>query len=185
MTADSLMVGLQFAAELQGSGIRLGFNSLHAGASVNHLHFQFWWNVRALPIELEAVETVVASDRLLVQRDKGYLSRFILFTFDKATPGHVVEAVMPALQHLVRLGVPYNLILVSGRLFLLPRRAVQEHLGSINVGFPEVAGSAFVPSRSDFEALGAEDVLQYWQKHVRVDDATFEGVVDIVKQASL
>eukprot|EP00039_Didymoeca_costata_P010676 m.144431 g.144431 ORF g.144431 m.144431 type:complete len:273 (+) comp14922_c0_seq1:58-876(+) len=40
LTIDALMIGISFAKGL--SHIRVGFNSLGAGASVNHLHFQFW-----------------------------------------------------------------------------------------------------------------------------------------------
>ncbi|EGD83605.1 hypothetical protein PTSG_04213 [Salpingoeca rosetta] len=180
MTADALLVGLGFANRLQGSGIRVGFNSLYAGASVNHLHFQFWWDTHALPIELAEMTTVTATDRLLVERDAGYLSSFLRFTYDRAAPGVVVEALMPALQHLTRRNTPYNLVLVPGMVYLLPRQPMLKQLGSINVGFPEVSGTPLVPSHDDFVALTAEDVVRHWTTHVRVPSTVFDELVDII-----
>lgn len=42
LTQEVLSEGVHFAQTFQSNDWRLGFNSLSAWASVNHLHFQFW-----------------------------------------------------------------------------------------------------------------------------------------------
>ena len=52
VAVDFAAAGLRRAAHLQPNSLRVGFNSLAAGASVNHLHFQFWRSpAERLPVE--------------------------------------------------------------------------------------------------------------------------------------
>lgn len=56
MTLGALRVGLAFARHLHSSGIKIGYNSLGAGASVNHFHFQTWQPGNPLPVEMAELE---------------------------------------------------------------------------------------------------------------------------------
>jgi hypothetical protein len=52
--------GLAFASHLHR--LRVGFNSIGAGASVNHLHFQFWTVKLGLPVESAPRELVIVNN---------------------------------------------------------------------------------------------------------------------------
>lgn len=52
MCASKQLVAMQLAeAFMPNTRLRVGYNSLGAGASVNHLHFQVWHTNYALPME--------------------------------------------------------------------------------------------------------------------------------------
>lgn len=42
ITEDSMLLALQFAAAAENPYFRVGYNSLGAYATINHLHFQVW-----------------------------------------------------------------------------------------------------------------------------------------------
>ena len=71
MALDALRVGLRLARHFTSPWLRLAFNSLAAGASVNHLHYQFWRYPRPLPLEEATFEPwrMIGSVQLLLGVD--------------------------------------------------------------------------------------------------------------------
>lgn len=87
------------------------FNSMHAGASVHHIHFHSVQRPGITAIE-ESSLVSVGEYRFIAEYPA---SGLVFIQTDTA------EAVWHAIAKLQRHGVPYNLVGVGGRVYLLPR----------------------------------------------------------------
>ena len=96
----------------------LFFNSLHSGASVNHIHFQAINYRRPLPVEAWPLSTPEASDYATL---KDYPARVMVF--DQGASAHQVFAWIDRLQQRC---IPFNLMFVGTRIMLIPRRSEHE-----------------------------------------------------------
>lgn len=97
----------------------LFFNSLHSGASVNHIHFQTINYKQPLPVEAWPLSTPeTASDYATL---KDYPARVMVF--DQGVPAHRVFAWIDWLQ---QRHIPFNLMFVGARIILVPRRSEHE-----------------------------------------------------------
>ncbi|PNH06914.1 GDP-L-galactose phosphorylase 2 [Tetrabaena socialis] len=56
LDVGSVLLALQFARELGGAAFRVGYNSLGAFATINHLHFQSYYMPLTMPVERAATE---------------------------------------------------------------------------------------------------------------------------------
>jgi hypothetical protein len=164
------LVGEMFAMSAAAPGWMFVFNSMHAGATVRHLHLQ---GVRwADPLPIEGAVT---------RREQGFTiiddPRFPAggFLFDTAEAWHLSNAI----EILQKSGYPLNLLLKAGRAFLFPRHPDHEIVASFPYsGFAsmEMAGVIYTSSREAFEAatderieetlrvtaIGNEEALRIW-----------------------
>lgn len=155
LTADALLVGLHFAHLLGTTAasaalasrplFRLGYNSLAAGASVNHLHFQFWqtnW-----PLAVEQVQTRLrarvatpggGAALQIRQAHADYPLPFLAFAgLGPTSLSQAAHLVHSCTRHCLEAGIPHNLVLTASHVFLVPRRP-NVRVGSMTPGFPEV-----------------------------------------------
>lgn len=95
----------------------LFFNSLHSGASVNHIHFQAINYKQPLPVEAWPLGTAASGYATL----KDYPARALVF--DSDAPAHRVFAWIDWLQQRY---IPFNLMFVGARIILIPRRSEHE-----------------------------------------------------------
>ncbi len=92
------------------------FNSLHAGASVNHIHFQAIYHRQSLLIEKAPVISYKGFDLL-----ESYLAE--AFVFPKDVQPH---RIFSCIQKLQTQGIPFNLMLIGSRIILIPRNIEHE-----------------------------------------------------------
>ncbi len=121
-------------------GFGLAYNSYGAHASVNHLHFQSFMRSNPLPL---------ADARWAHNGGKTtYPAR--CQAFDDP------HAAWAAISRLHEQAVPYNLVYLPGRLFLLPRKPQGSHATapwSSGHAWYEMAGGVITCNRSDFESM--------------------------------
>ncbi|XP_068679480.1 GDP-D-glucose phosphorylase 1-like isoform X1 [Montipora capricornis] len=67
LTEEGILLGLETAMLSSHRGFRVGYNSLCAYCSVNHLHFHVWYN--KFPSYLETVEVIPVCEDLFEVRD--------------------------------------------------------------------------------------------------------------------
>ncbi len=96
----------------------LFFNSLHSGASVNHIHFQALSYQQPLPVESWPVEKGDRADYALL---KGYPARLMVFTQETAA-----AAIFAWIDQFQQQGIPFNLMMVGSRIILIPRNIEHE-----------------------------------------------------------
>lgn len=95
----------------QFPGTLLFFNSLHSGASVNHIHFQASIYKQPLPVENWPLQK---------QKDHYLLNGYVapLIVFEQPTSAGEIFAWIDRLQ---QRNIPFNLMLVEQRIVLVPR----------------------------------------------------------------
>jgi len=128
------------------------FNSMHAGATVRHLHLQALRWPDSLPIE-----------RAVTRREQGFTiiegPRFPAggFVFDLTDASRLTSAI----EILQKRGYPLNLLLKAGRAYLFPRHPDHEIVASFPYsGFAsmEISGVIYTSSREAFEAATDERI---------------------------
>jgi hypothetical protein len=190
LTADGLIVALAVAQRIDSTFLRLGFNSLGAGASVNHLHFQLWEYGLALPCEDAHVVSLVHVDEdgaskgkhpsLVARYSDTFPVKFVRFDFAGVPLRRIAQSITQATNTLVNRNVPFNMVLSSTTVFLFPRKPLVP-LGTIRFGFPEVAGQLIVASESEFHALTEEDIQAHLERYVDSRKEDFEALLDAVR----
>lgn len=161
------------------SGIRVGYNSIGACASVNALHFQFWrFDLSPdglLPLERaprvlvqvpvgseggeeeagedeeEKAAAASAKDGVeLYKIDGGYPLRALMLR--APTIPLLARAASKCVDALLERDVPHSLLLDGQRVFVVPRQKHAKPLPfAVSPGFPEASGLLLVMADQDFE----------------------------------
>eukprot|EP01062_Namystynia_karyoxenos_P050908 TRINITY_DN39754_c0_g1_i1.p1 TRINITY_DN39754_c0_g1~~TRINITY_DN39754_c0_g1_i1.p1 ORF type:complete len:454 (+),score=112.02 TRINITY_DN39754_c0_g1_i1:70-1362(+) len=168
-------VALAFAARLPPA-VRVGFNSLAAGASVNHLHWQFWRPPAAqgsegeLPIEGAAVAPLGGGAPSEWHELQGYPLRALALSgaLLPCCRAEAAAALGRCAAGLVELGIPFNMLLSprTGSAYVVPRRPtspVTMLRGLLPPGFPEVSGEVIVTDPEVFADLSGEELLAHYR----------------------
>eukprot|EP00041_Stephanoeca_diplocostata_P030042 m.899173 g.899173 ORF g.899173 m.899173 type:complete len:202 (+) comp23679_c0_seq3:166-771(+) len=193
------MVAMQFAETLlPNTRLRVGYNSLGAGASVNHLHFQVWHTEFTLPMESSDtfVEDMTARVRsrardrhgAKVEQDAsptpasfhvgvslGAPVPFMVWTYTHSQVVGAAASIQRALDTLVELNQPHNVVLTRGHTYVLPRHRVVLLHDTINPGFPEATGH-FICSDELYDNITVEDISAHMEKHIALRQLEFERV---------
>lgn len=132
ITPELLLPPLFMAAESRNPYFRVGYNSLGAYATINHLHFQAYYLMEAFPIERAPTTRLPAHvfprnrHGIKVTRITDYPVRSLCFErgdgFDS-----LAEMVGTACERLQRRNVPFNLLIADhgARVFLIPQKFSQ------------------------------------------------------------
>ena len=125
----TMLLALQFAREANNPYFRVGYNSLGAYATVNHLHFQAYY--LAAPMALERAPSVPLSGTaagvkggkrgVTVGQLVGYPVRGLVFEAGDSL-AELATMVGEACQRLTTKNIPHNLMIVDrgARVFLIP-----------------------------------------------------------------
>jgi hypothetical protein len=141
----------------QSPGTIVFFNSLHAGASVNHLHAQAVFHKHRLPIE-EARTAEYKGFKVL----EGYPAQAICFGRNSD-----LDPIVAAVDRVQRLGIPFNLILLGECILLVPRAAEHEIVAEFPGGVlatMEIAGKIITVDRQVYENIQPADVTSAMNK---------------------
>lgn len=174
---STMNLALQFTSAIGNPYFRLGYNSLGAFATINHLHFQGYFLTAPYPVELAPTKTIVSSALndpfVRVSRLVDYPVRGWVFemadSFDQSLK-HVASAVGRVCQKLQAMNVPHNLLICDcgARVFLWPqcyaekqsKGLVPEKLLAVGVNPAafEIAGHIILKNRGDFDEMTQADV---------------------------
>lgn len=133
--AGSLRLALAFAAEAGSPWLRVGFNSLGAFATINHLHFQAYYLATPLPVEraplshapvalagrAAAAVTAAGPSCLRVRRLRDY--PVAGWAVEGGADAPMAELLGAAVEALTAANVPHNLLICDAgrRAFLFPQ----------------------------------------------------------------
>eukprot|EP01064_Diplonema_japonicum_P019792 TRINITY_DN2862_c1_g1_i1.p1 TRINITY_DN2862_c1_g1~~TRINITY_DN2862_c1_g1_i1.p1 ORF type:complete len:408 (+),score=57.09 TRINITY_DN2862_c1_g1_i1:48-1226(+) len=197
LTSDALEVGMRFAASLLplGRDFRVGFNSLAAGASVNHLHFQFWSyhgprEGGVLPVE-EAEKVLLAAHKyhpdlriysLKKFQVPGFAIRNISFYIDI-----VSDLLSRVIAYLYAREQPYNLLFASNQVFIMPRQPTSQTSlirGVLPPGFPEIFGEVIATDTSLRDLSGSE-LSEHYEKYIKAPEGVLQGAESILVEGDM
>ncbi|MEN8176286.1 MAG: hypothetical protein ABFS23_11015, partial [Pseudomonadota bacterium] len=126
-------------------GIGVGYNSIGASASVNHLHFQLFCRDRPLPVE--------ADHWLHRGGEHAYPAECLT--------AHSEDGAYAQVEELNARNIPYNLLIRPGRSYLLPRRP-QGSYATVDWlqghAWYEMCGGVVLTDRDRFESLASGQI---------------------------
>lgn len=186
---DSFLLALHMAAEANNPYFRLGYNSLGAFATINHLHFQAYYLAAPFPIER------ASTTRVPYGRKKGgvkvyELSKFPVrgLVFEKCNGIEDLSvAVANACVYLQNENIPYNVLITDrgSRVFVLPqcfaerqaRGEVDEEIleTQVNPAVWEISGHIVLKRRKDYD-LATEEYAWKLLAEVSLSHERFEKV---------
>lgn len=179
-TEHALFNAITLIALSGNKSFRMGFNSLGAQASVNHLHMHMYY----LDFDL-AAELLEPTDGCLL-RDwpiKGFLFQVEEFTFAKFR--EVTKKIFAIIDHCFEIQLPHNLFLTRDRtgkrinIFLWPRQAefgAKDDM-ELALAFCEFSGFFICKTKHDYENITEQICVD----HVGSLDTRFDYLVKYVQ----
>ncbi|XP_013195494.1 GDP-D-glucose phosphorylase 1 [Amyelois transitella] len=188
ITEDSLLLILKIYFLAGDRDLRIGFNSLCAMASVNHLHYHLFLEKHDLPIET-AICTHLHKE---VHCFTDYPIPGFCFEVSENNIVTITEESYKLIAYLLKNSLAHNIFLTRGssltgcqkevvRLIIWPRKssAGAKQLASFNVAICEMSGWFPVYNTKDYETLNKENLeaeLRRW----KIDD--FHKLCDHIKK---
>ncbi|XP_065862440.1 GDP-L-galactose phosphorylase 2 [Euphorbia lathyris] len=193
---ESLLLALHMAAEAGNPHFRLGYNSLGAFATINHLHFQAYYLAVHFPIEKAPTKMVTTMDTgVKISELENYPVRGLLFEGGN-TLEHLSNTVADACICLQVNNIPYNVLISDSgkRIFLLPQcYAEKQALGEVspelldtqvNPAVWEISGHMVLKRKEDFEEATEENAWRLLAE-VSLSEARFQEVNALIFEAML
>lgn len=126
-TPETLMLALQFSREANNPYLRVGFNTLGAYATINHLHFQAYYLATPMPLEraptvpLKAAGKPARQGGVSINQLAGYAVRGLVFEAGDSLE-ELADVVGTACERLTARNIPHNMMIVDrgARIFLVP-----------------------------------------------------------------
>lgn len=194
----SFFLALSLAREAADPFFRVGYNSLGAFATINHLHFQAYYLASPLPVE--RVPTLRVMTSASVQRNGLVVSQLLKFpvrslVFEGGdTLWDLSNAVASSCMCLQRNNIPFNVLIAncSKRVFLFPQcyaekqargEVSQQHLETqVNPAVWEIGGHIVLKRREDFKNA-SEDSAWRLLSEVSLSEESFQEVKAHISEA--
>ncbi|KAI4988687.1 hypothetical protein ZWY2020_035927 [Hordeum vulgare] len=188
---ESFLLALHMAAEAASPYFRLGYNSLGAFATINHLHFQAYYLTVPFPVEKAATQRISLPEGgmksgVKVSKLMNYPVRGLVFE-EGNTLNDLANVVSSACIWLQDNNVPYNVLISdSGRkIFLFPQcYAEKQALGEVsqelldtqvNPAVWEISGHIVLKRRDEYEEASEASAWRLLAE-VSLSEARFEEV---------
>lgn len=166
---DSFLLALYMAAEAGNPHFRVGYNSLGAFATINHLHFQAYYLAVSFPIEKAPTKKITTSaGGVKISELLNYPVRGLVFEGGNSLQD-LSNTVSDACICLQDNNIPYNVLIsdCGKRIFLLPQcYAEKQALGEVsaelldtqvNPAVWEISGHMVLKRKEDFEEASEEN----------------------------
>lgn len=192
LTEEAILLGLETSMLSNHRGFRLGFNSLCAYCSVNHLHFHVWYNKH--PSYLETVDVFRVCEDLFEVRD--YATTMFVFELGPHTnPSLLARKINQVSSYFIQNEVAHTCLILRGeactskalingyvnkeskqqsvlRVFLWPRNAVTgsdvkssyAESDERPMAVCELGGFVAVETRETFNSFSEEKFCEYMKR---------------------
>lgn len=164
---ESFLVALHLAAETGSPYFRLGYNSLGAFATINHLHFQAYYLSMPFPVEKAPAEMIsiaksLSESGVRISQLLNYPVRGLVFEGGN-TLRDLSDVVASSCMCLQGNNIPFNVLISDSgrRIFLFPQcYAEKQALGEVsqelldtqvNPAVWEISGHMVLKRKKDFE----------------------------------
>ncbi|XP_042329075.1 GDP-D-glucose phosphorylase 1 [Sceloporus undulatus] len=183
LTPEALRFGLEAVLLSAHPGFRVGFNSLGAFASVNHLHLHGYYLNWELLVESAPCKPLLPESGLFLLQDDFPAPGFLFYSKEGRQVERLAGQVARVTDYLVKKEVAHNLFVTRGaapkgpvhararpgiRVVVWPRRACfgAKDKSAFNVALCELAGHLPIKTAQDFEGLTEASAIQTVQKHL-------------------
>ncbi|KAF8409605.1 hypothetical protein HHK36_005683 [Tetracentron sinense] len=187
----SFLLALNMAAEAGSPYFRVGYNSLGAFATINHIHFQAYYLAVPFPIEKAPTRKIVAlDDGVKITELLNYPVRGLVFEGGN-TLLDISNAVSDSCICLQNNNIPYNVLISDSgkRIFLLPQcYAEKQALGEVspelldtqvNPAVWEISGHMVLKRKKDYEEASEENAWRLLAE-VSLSEERFQEVKTLI-----
>ncbi|XP_031490919.1 GDP-L-galactose phosphorylase 2-like isoform X1 [Nymphaea colorata] len=196
MDKQSLLLALHMAAEAANPFFRVGYNSLGAFATINHLHFQAYYFNMPFPVEKVPTRRLSGKSKNGVEVHEllNYPVRGLVFQGGD-TLQNICNQVSLCCIYLQENNVPFNLLISDSgkRVFLFPQcYAEKQALGGVsqelletqvNPAVWEISGHMVLKRKQDYEDASEEYAWKLLAE-VSLSQERFEEVKSSVMEAA-
>ncbi|XP_071701805.1 GDP-L-galactose phosphorylase 1-like [Rutidosis leptorrhynchoides] len=190
----SLLLALYMASEAANPYFRLGYNSLGAFATINHLHFQAYYLAVPFPIEKAPTKKITEfKGGVIISEILKYPVRGLVFEggYSLEDLSNVVSDSCICLQDN---NIPYNVLISDAgrRIFLLPQcYAEKQALGEVsselldtqvNPAVWEISGHMVLKRKEDYDGATEENAWRLLAE-VSLSEERFKEVISIIFEA--
>ncbi|GER43918.1 GDP-L-galactose phosphorylase 1 [Striga asiatica] len=191
---DSFFLALQMAEEAGNPYFRLGYNSLGAFATINHLHFQAYYLAAPFPIERAPSKKITTTGGgVRISDILNYPVRGLVFEGGNSLQdlSNVVSDSCICLQEN---NIPYNVLIADSgkRIFLFPQcYAEKQALGEVspelldtqvNPAVWEISGHMVLKRKEDYEGASEENAWKLLAE-VSLSEERLEEVKELIFEA--
>ncbi|KAI5061064.1 hypothetical protein GOP47_0023569 [Adiantum capillus-veneris] len=183
---DSLLLAINMAVEAKNPFFRLGYNSLGAFATINHLHFQAYYLAVPFPVERAPSETLVSrkmNNGVKISELMKFPVRGIVFeSADRLD--ELASSVGKCCCILQEKNIPFNILITDcgSMVYLFPQcyaerqacgKVDQALLGTqVNPAVWEISGHIVLKRKEDYERA-SEDLAWRLLAEVSLDEESF------------
>ncbi|KAK9689329.1 hypothetical protein RND81_09G052800 [Saponaria officinalis] len=190
---ESFLLALYMAVEAGNPYFRVGYNSLGAFATINHLHFQAYYLAMPFPIEKAPTKKITVIHEVKIFELLQYPVRGLVFEGGNSLQD-LAKVVSDACIFLQDTNVPYNVLIADSgrRIFLLPQcYAEKQALGEVsselldtqvNPAVWEISGHMVLKRKKDFNEASEENAWRLLAE-VSLSEPRFEEVKAMVFDA--
>ncbi|KAK8527190.1 hypothetical protein V6N12_054414 [Hibiscus sabdariffa] len=191
---ESFLLALYMVVEAGNPYFRLGYNSLGAFATINHLHFQAYYLAVPFPIEKAPTKKITTlKDEVIISELLNYPVRGLVFEGGYSLQD-LSDAVSDACICLQENNIPYNVLIsdCGKRIFLLPQcYAEKQALGEVspelldtqvNPAVWEISGHMVLKRRKDYDEASDENAWRLLAE-VSLSDERFREVNELIFEA--
>ncbi|GAB2277760.1 Phosphate metabolism transcription protein [Dionaea muscipula] len=188
---ESFLLALYMAIEAGSPYFRLGYNSLGAFATINHLHFQAYYLAVPFPIEKAPTQKITSMDNgVKISELLNYPVRGLVFEGGNSLQD-LSDTVSDCCVCLQDHNIPYNVLIADSgrRIFLLPQcYAEKQALGEVtselldtqvNPAVWEISGHMVLKRKKDYEEASEGNAWRLLAE-VSLSEARFEEVKALV-----
>ncbi|KAK9155578.1 hypothetical protein Sjap_003058 [Stephania japonica] len=190
----SFLLAVHMAAEANSPYFRLGYNSLGAFATINHLHFQAYYLAVPFPMEKAPTRKItITDDGVKISELLNYPVRGLVFEGGKSVED-LSNTVSDSCICLQVNNVPYNVLISDSgrRIFLLPQcYAEKQALGEVsaelldtqvNPAVWEISGHIVLKRKLDYEEASEGNAWRLLAE-VSLSEPRFEEVKALIFEA--
>ncbi|KAH6768041.1 GDP-L-galactose phosphorylase 1 [Perilla frutescens var. frutescens] len=190
---ESFLLALHMAEEAGSPYFRLGYNSLGAFATINHLHFQAYYLAAPFPIEKAPTKKITTTNGVKISHILNYPVRGLVFEGGDSLEG-LSDIVSDSCICLQENNIPYNVLISDSgkRVFLLPQcYAEKQALGEVsselldtqvNPAVWEISGHMVLKRKEDYEGASEENAWRLLAE-VSLSEERFEEVKELIFEA--
>lgn len=199
LTRAAVQVGIESVLLSSSPGFRVGFNSLGAFASVNHLHLHGYYLDHELKIESSLVKPLIPEKNFF--RIQDFPVGFLLYTESEEVET-AARTICKVTDFFVGENIAHNLFLTRGcppsgqmqtakerclrkgvRIAIWPRTSCfgAKEESAFNVALCELAGHLPFKNKKDFECTTEREVISIVQKYLLPDDEFHKLEEQLVK----
>jgi len=191
MSTECLLTAIHMSVEVHNPCFKIGFNTLGAYASINHLHFQGYFLNAPFPVERVETEYLAgfsnkSEKELRVSMLVDYPVRTFVFELGSDLK-ELAREVSNACNKLESKNIPYNLLIVDcgARVFLFPQkfdenkksRVIPDDIldTQVNPAAFEIGGHMVLKRKQDYEAATEEKNLRLLS-YASLSEAEFKDI---------